>query len=193
MAKLLTCAIMSLDGHYSASDGNPLVLPMDAAFDAYNLERIRAAGSLLLGAASYRMFMGFWPAQADNPSAPAVHREFGEIYGRIAVDVVSDSLTAADVAPWAEQTTIVRRADAEARVKELKSRADGDILTFGSRTLWNGLLQAGLVDELHLIVGATGLGSGTPIFTGVVGGLKLEEVRRLDGSDNVLLRYTLTG
>lgn len=46
----------------------------------------------------------------------------------------------------------------------------------------------GLVDELHLIVGATGLGSGTPIFTGAVGGLRLEEARKLDGSGNVLLR-----
>ncbi|WP_219471846.1 dihydrofolate reductase family protein [Nonomuraea rhizosphaerae] len=193
VAKLVVCSIMSLDGRYAASDGNPLVLPMDAAFDAYNLERIRSAGSLLLGATSYRMFMGFWPAQAGNTEAPWVHREFGEIYGRIAVDVVSDSLTPADVAPWAERTTVVKRAGAEARVKELKGRDSGDILTFGSRTLWNSLLRAGLVDELHLIVGATGLGEGTPIFTGPVGGLSLVRAQQLDDSShNVLLRYAVT-
>ncbi|MEV4314287.1 dihydrofolate reductase family protein [Actinocrispum sp. NPDC049592] len=179
---LIACNIMSLDGFYAATDGNPLVLPMDTAFDAYNLERLRAADSLLLGANSYRMFMGFWPLQATNPAASSVHREFGKIYGRIPVTVVSDSLTSDDVTP---ETTIVRRADAGTRVKEL----GGNVITFGSRVTWNALLAAGLVDEVHLIVGATALGEGVPVFTGPVDGLALIETRRLDGSDNVLLRY----
>ncbi|MBE1592902.1 dihydrofolate reductase family protein [Nonomuraea angiospora] len=193
MAKLVVCNIMSLDGFYAAADGNPLVLPMDAAFDAYNLERIQAAGSLLLGADSYRMFMGFWPAQADNPEASPVNQEFGGIYGRIEVSVVSDSLTDEDIAPWADRTTVVKRAEAEGWVKELKQRAGGDIVTFGSRITWNALLRAGLVDELHLVVGAKALGEGTPIFTQPVEGFTVEEVRRLDGSDNVLLRYARIG
>jgi hypothetical protein len=46
---------------------------MDAAFDSYNLQRLRGADALLLGAKSYRMFMGFWPAQATNPEAGDVH------------------------------------------------------------------------------------------------------------------------
>lgn len=189
MGRLVVCNIMSLDGHYASVDGDPLVLPMDAAFDAYNLERLRRADTLLLGATSYRMFMGFWPAQADNPQASAVHREFGAIYGRIGVTVVSDSLTADDVAPWADRTTVVRRADAVDHVARLRKDAEGDVVTFGSRITWNSLLHAGLVDELHLIVGATVLGTGTPLFTAPVERLTLEEARALDGSGNALLRY----
>jgi riboflavin biosynthesis pyrimidine reductase len=60
---------------------------------------------------------------------------------------------------------------------------------FGSRTLWNDLLVAGLVDELHLMVGATVLGGGTKTFhAGPVPPLRLMDTRRRDGSDNVLLR-----
>jgi dihydrofolate reductase len=65
-----------------------------------------------------------------------------------------------------------------------------DILMFGSRTLWNDLLVAGLVDELHVMVGATVLGGGTPAFgAGPVPPLRLVDTERRTGSDNLLLRY----
>jgi dihydrofolate reductase len=119
-----------------------------------------------------------------------IHRETGERNNVIQKVVVSDSLSADDTEPWTETTTMVRRADAHRAVAELKDRPGGDILMFGSRTLWNDLLAAGLVDELHLMVGATVLGDGTPAFgTGPVPPLRLVDTRRRDGSDNLLVRY----
>jgi dihydrofolate reductase len=35
---------------------------------------------------------------------------------------------------------------------------------FGSHVLWNDLLTAGLVDELHLMIGSAFLGDGVPVF-----------------------------
>ena len=37
---------------------------------------------------------------------------------------------------------------------------------FGSHVLWNDLLTAGLVDELHFMIGSAVLGDGVPMFTG---------------------------
>lgn len=74
-------------------------------------------------------------------------------------------------------------------INERRAEHGGDILVYGSRTLWNSLLADGLVDELHLLVGAVVLGGGTPIFDAPSKGLTLLEARRSDGSDNVLLRY----
>ena len=110
------------------------------------------------------------------------HRAFGELYGRLPVSVISDSLTAAEVTP---ETTVVPRARAQAHVQEL----DGVVVVFGSRVTWTALLAAGLVDEVHLVVGATVLGGGTPLFTARVAGLITVGVERLEGSDNVVLRY----
>jgi dihydrofolate reductase len=65
---------------------------------------------------------------------------------------------------------------------------EGECVVFGSRTTWNGLLAQGLVDELHLLVGARVLGGGTPLFTAPVD-LELRDARRFDGSENVRLVY----
>jgi dihydrofolate reductase len=200
MRKLIVCNIMSLDGHFEGPDGNVMALPMDGFFDEHNLERLRAADTLLLGATTYTGLKGYWPAVAANPEvSPAVaanpdvadiHRETGLRNNEIQKVVVSDSLTADATAAWTETTTIVRRADARQAVTELKDQPGKDILMFGSRTLWNDLLVAGLVDELHLMVGATVLGGGTPIFgAGPIPPLRLANTRRRDGSDNLLLRY----
>lgn len=200
MRKLIVCNIMSLDGYFEGPGGNVMALPMDGFFDEHNLERQRAADTLLLGATTYMGLKGYWPAVAVNPGvSPAVasnpdladlHRETGQRNNEIQKVVVSDSLTEDDTAPWADTTTIVRRADAHQAVAELKDRPGREILMFGSRTLWNDLLVAGLVDELHLMVGAAVLGGGTPAFgAGVVPRLRLVSTRRRDGSDNLLLQY----
>jgi dihydrofolate reductase len=202
MRKLIVCNIISLDGYVEGPGRNVMALPMDGFFDEHNLERLRAADTLLLGATTYLGLKGFWPAVAENPAvSPAVannpdvadiHRETGQRNNEIHKVVVSDSLTADDTAPWTDSTTIVRRADAHQTVAELKDRPGKDVLMFGSRTLWNDLLSAGLVDELHLMLGATVLGGGTAAFgAGPVSSLQLADARRHDGSANLLLRYTV--
>jgi hypothetical protein len=85
---------------YEGPGWNVMVLPMDASFDEYNLERLRSADTLLLGRTSYELFRGFWPARADDADAPAVHRETGRIEKEIDKAVVSDTLTPGEIAPW---------------------------------------------------------------------------------------------
>jgi dihydrofolate reductase len=55
------------------------------------------------------------------------------------------------------------------------------------------LLAAGLVDELHLIVGAVVLGGGTPAFPdGMTAQLQLLNTRTFEDSNNTVLRYSAT-
>ena len=190
MRKLIVTNIVSLDGYVDGPGGNVMALPMDASFDAYNAERLRAAGTLLLGRRTYDMFRGFWPAVDGDPAYSPVHWEISRLDNAIEKVVVSDSLTAGQTAPWTGTTRIVRRADAHQQVAALKRGDGGDILVFGSRTVWNGLLAAGLVDELHLMLGPVVLGGGTPAFQDIKAGpLRRIDTRSWEGSDNLLIRY----
>jgi dihydrofolate reductase len=188
--------IISVDGSFEGPGGDVMALNMDAAFDAYNLERIRAAGSVLLGRRSFEGFSSYWPKIADAPVDPFDralsddNRELSTRYDPLPKIVVSDGFVVPVDNPWHDVTTVVPRAAARSAVTAEKQRGAGDILVFASRTMWNGLLAQGLVDEIHLMVGPRALPGGTPVFDGPTD-LQLLDVRRFEGSDNVLLRYAV--
>lgn len=194
MRKVIVHNLVSLDGYSAGHGGDVMVLPLDPAFDEACAERLRAADTLLLGRTTYTGFKGFWPSVADDPDAQPVQREISRRDNEIEKIVVSDTLTPEETEPWRETTEIVSRAEAHERVAELKQGDGGEILMFGSRTLWNDLLAAGLVDEVHLMVGPVVLGDGDAAFVDKpeTSLRLLEPPRTWEGSGNVLLRYGVT-
>lgn len=192
MSKLIVTVTSTLDGYAAGDGGNIFVMPIDLGFDHYNLDRMRAADAVLLGATTFRGARDYWPSVADNDSAPDVEREISRLYRTMPKVVVSDSMGPADTAPWEASTTVVPRADAPARVAELKRAGTGDIVCFGSLATWDSLLAAGLVDELHVLVGPGAIGSGVPTFRrSPEEPLTLLDARRLDDSDLVALCYAV--
>ncbi|TDD98275.1 dihydrofolate reductase family protein [Jiangella asiatica] len=189
MRTLVVTNIVTPDGRYAGPGDDIMVMPFDETFDDYNAERLQAADTVLLGRRSFEGFKGFWPQIADDDTVRPVEREISRQMTATEKVVVSDTLTPEHTAPWTN-TRIVRRADAHAQVKQLKSGDGGEILVFGSHLLWNDLLAAGLVDELHLLVGSALLGAGVPVFEGQPrAALRLLEARRLGASQLALLRY----
>jgi dihydrofolate reductase len=193
MSKVVVSSIISVDGYTEGPGGNVMAMPMDHAFDEHNAERMRSAGRILFGATTYRGMSGFWPTVVGNPELTPGSSYIAQRYADgIPVSVVSDSLTEADTGAWRDQTTIVRRADAHDHVARLREQDGDDVLVFGSRTLWGDLLAHGLVDELHLMMAPAVVAGDHRAFADVpAAGVRLLGVRRWNGSDNVLLSYTV--
>ena len=191
MSKLIVANIISLDGCYSGPGGDVMVMPFDDGFSDYNAERLRAADTLLLGRTSFEFFRSYWPAIAEDPSQPAVEREISRLNTAIEKVVISNALTPDEAGGWGP-ARVVRRADAHAAVAALKEKQGREILIFGSHLLWNDLLDKGLVDELHFMIGPGALGDGVRAFESrPPGSLRLLDTRTFDGSSLLLARYAV--
>jgi dihydrofolate reductase len=119
---------------------------------------------------------------ANHDEATKAQQDVSRRMNEMSKAVVQDNLSMDASAPWSANTEIIRRSDAHDRIVELKAESGGDIVVAGSHILWNDLLAHGLVDELHLMIGAVVLGSGTPAFDRKPDvHLRLVDVHKLDG------------
>jgi len=194
MRQLIVTALATLDGFVAGPGGDVMVMPFDEGFNVYAAERMRAAGTLLAGRATYEEFRSYWPAVADDPAQDELQREISRIHATLPKVVVSDSLDVAPDDTWGDITRVVPRDAAPDTVRELTADDGGDVLVFGSFRTWDPLLVAGLVDELHVMVGPALLGTGTPLLASDVRvPLRLLESRRLPDSSLVLHRYDARG
>ncbi|HYF64935.1 MAG TPA: dihydrofolate reductase family protein [Herpetosiphonaceae bacterium] len=202
MRKLIVNNFVTVDGCYEARDKTidgffehyHQDYQGDQNFDYYAAERLRNADTLLLsGRTSFLGNKQYWTSVPADPQATPIRREIAALFASLEKIVVSDTITADDLAPW-DNTRIVSVADAPGEVAALKRQPGRDILILMGRMLWNELLNHELVDELHLTTFPIVAGKdGVPLFTERPrAALKLIHTRQWHGSGNTLACYSLS-
>jgi dihydrofolate reductase len=108
---------------------------------------------ILLGRKTYEMFEPAWSTRTveDDPGAP-----FFNDTTKYVVSGTAGELT------WRNSEAV--GAYDPAAIQRLKEQVDGNLYVSGSVTLVQGLLEDGLIDELHLFVYPLTLGSGVRLF-----------------------------
>jgi dihydrofolate reductase len=187
MRKLIAGMKVSVDGKIEGSEG--MADWVAAWSEDYGLTP--QIDACLLGGGMYPGYEQYWSAIQQEPDKPqwitgqpptAAEREWARFAAKTPHYVLSNTLTSAQ---W-PKTRFVRRLDEVAELKRLPGK---DIFLVGGARTTASLVDAGLVDELRLIVYPLIAGRGKALFATAEHrrGLELRNVERLEGG---LLRLT---
>jgi len=166
MRKLVLQMQTSVDGRVASDHGEPWQLwgwgdawPWDDVLKRDFDATFATVGSILLSRPMIEQgYLEHWMRMAKVLEADP-HGGFARRIGEVEKIVLSDTLREAR---W-DRTRIVRGPLAEA-VTAVKRAGSGDVICFGGTGFASSLVAAGLVDEYHLYVNPTAVGSGDSIF-----------------------------
>lgn len=178
--KLVANLFYSVDG--VASD--PYLFQFDS-FDAdlgrFMTEGIAAIDTNVLGRVSYQEWAEYWPKITEGEDAG-----FADFINGTPKLVASRTLTPEQVT-W--QNAQLIEGDLLEKVRELKQQEGGNIAVQGSLSVVRQCVEAGLVDELTLIIHPAVAGTGRRLFDGAAPTrLRLLRVSSTE-KGNVLLTY----
>ncbi len=143
------------DGGLSFVSGEPFDDAVtDNPFQNSMMSFIDSVDTMILGANTYTQSKDYWPHAEDQG-------EYGRKLNNCTKFVASSKL---DDAPWGDFPAATVTRDPAATIKALKGQRGKDIWLWGSLTLMHSLLDAGLVDEIRLLVCPVSRGKGTRVF-----------------------------
>jgi dihydrofolate reductase len=182
MTRISSFLSISLDGCHADADGDmSWAHHMDPEFQSFVQDNSGAGGRLMFGRKTYEMMAGYWPSDMAREQNPAVAQHMNAL----PKFVFSRTM---DKAGWAN--TRVLKGDLAAEARRLKSEGGPDFAILGSASIVTQLADAGLLDELQIVLNPVTLGDGARYFAGSKRMRQWKQVEtRTFGNGCVYLRY----
>jgi dihydrofolate reductase len=150
MRNVVLIMTASIDGFVAAPEGHAGTLPEPEELQRWKLDRIRRAGTHIMGRVTYQEMASVWPTATGEYAGPM---------NDIPKVVFSTTLTEA---AWPEST--IARGDLAGEIAALKNQPGGEIIAWGGAGFAQALSRAGLVDQYAIVVQPVVYGGGKPIF-----------------------------
>ena len=174
--KLVEFDHVSVDGRFSGDNWwaeQMKIAPNDKHFD-YQLEMLDQADGLVLGRATYETFAATWPIMTGD---------LANKINTLPKYVASTTLTETT---WNAE---VLAGDPIEAVAHLKESGDGTLVKYGNGPFSRALMDAGLLDELHLCISPFVAGAGNSLLSGISATpMNLTKVTEI-GNGTVVLAY----
>jgi dihydrofolate reductase len=142
------------DSGLSFVSGEPFSETTNPAFKDRVMGLIDSVDTMILGANTYAQSKDYWPYAKEQG-------EYGEKLNNLTKFVASSKL---DDAPWGDFPAATVTRDPAATIQELKGQGGKDIRLWGSLRLMRSLLDAGLIDEVRMLVCPASRRKGTRLF-----------------------------
>ncbi|MFC5750146.1 dihydrofolate reductase family protein [Actinomadura rugatobispora] len=154
MGKVIYWMNTSIDGYIADPDGGMDFMEPAEDFRLAANDHVRRITAFLFGRRLFEAMEKPWTQDLGQEGAPAIEREFAQLYKETPRYVFSDTLQTVP-----EGVTIVRRKDAVSAVTRLKQEIDGT-LQLGGPELAASLVD--LIDEFWVYTFPVIIGEGRP-------------------------------
>ena len=175
MRKVVLIMTASLDGYVVRPTGQAVVGHSEPAeLKRWKLERIRRAGTHIMGRVSYEEMAPFWPTSNDDYAAPM---------NDIPKVVFSKTLK---TAAWPKSS--IARGNIADEVATLRSQPGGEIIAWGGAQFAQSLSRAGLINEYVIVTPPIAYGGGKPMFRDLPDAMHFNTLATSTYGDGTLLR-----
>ena len=156
MRNLIYAINITLDG---CVDHTPQVA--DDELLEYFTHLVREVDLQVFGRKTYQLMVPYWPDVLKNPSETKADHEFARAFDSTNKIVFSRSLGSAE-----DKNTRIVRTNLHDEILKLKQEQGKSILV-GGVSVASQLIELGLVDEYHFVVGPIIAGEGIQLLEGV--------------------------
>ena len=161
MRKLKLQVQMTIDGFIAGTNGEMdwMKLPFSQDIMDYVNVITEPVDTIILGRKLAEGFIPHWTAAFNKPTPDDGSKKMVETPKVVFTKTLEKSI-------W--DNTVLAKGELADEINKLKKQEGKDMIAYGGAKFVSSLIKEKLIDELHLFINPTILGSGMPIFQTVI-------------------------